>query len=190
LANSRRFANYGSGRCLMSNGFAAITVRRLRLVRFFGMLVFVCPGLSVSGCKKHDSASSESASSEQAPPGSLELVFSYGSEKEKRIGDVTRDFNQRNIKTSGGRAIFVRALSMGSGETIDNILSGRLQAHIASPASGASESNSSGCYALPDYPRRCRSFRSRICSRSVPSYRYANTVSRIGIGRQWKATSG
>ena len=72
-----------------------------------------------------------------APRGSIELVFPYGSEKEKWINDVTQAFNRSGAKTQSGKPIFVRALPMGSGETIDNILSGRLQAHLASPASSA-----------------------------------------------------
>ena len=71
------------------------------------------------------------------PRGALELVFPYGSEKEKWIDEVTGTFNQSGFKTASGKPIFVRALPMGSGETVDNILSGRLQAHIASPASAA-----------------------------------------------------
>jgi Ca-activated chloride channel family protein len=115
-----------------------LLVRQLR--SFHILVIFILPFLclSLSGCKKQESSTREkSASSEQAPRGALELVFPYGSEKEKWIGDVTRDFNQSHLKTSSGKTIFVRALPMGSGETIDNILSGRLQAHIASPASGA-----------------------------------------------------
>ena len=65
------------------------------------------------------------------------MVFPYGSEKEKWINDVTNVFNQSGVKAQSGRPIFVKALPMGSGETIDNILSGRLQAHLASPASAA-----------------------------------------------------
>ncbi len=117
--------------------FETIPVRQLRSLRILAILIplFLC--ISFAGCKKQESATQERASSEQAPQGSLELVFPYGSEKEKWITDVTRDFNQRHVKTQSGKTIFVRALPMGSGETIDNILSGRLQAHIASPASGA-----------------------------------------------------
>ena len=87
------------------------------------------------GCKKQPPASQETPST--APRGALELVFPYGSEKEKWINDVTAAFNRSGVKTQNGKTIFVRALPMGSGETIDNILSGRLQAHIASPASAA-----------------------------------------------------
>jgi len=101
------------------------------------LAILGCALLCFSGCKKQDSSSPGGSSVESTPSGSLELVFPYGSEKEKWIADVTRDFNQKRLKTSSGKPIFVRALPMGSGETVDNILSGRLQAHIASPASGA-----------------------------------------------------
>jgi Ca-activated chloride channel family protein len=96
------------------------------------LLVFV---LLTPGCKKQTPSGSEAPT--LAPRGSLELVFPYGSEKEKWIKDVTDAFNRSNTKTQNGKAIFVRPMPMGSGETIDNILSGRLQAHLASPASAA-----------------------------------------------------
>ena len=91
--------------------------------------------LVFSGCEKPNGVQQEAP--RQAPRGALELVFPYGSEKEKWINDVTRAFNQSGAKTQSGKTIFVRALPMGSGETIDNILSGRLRAHVASPASVA-----------------------------------------------------
>jgi len=91
--------------------------------------------LSFTGCKKQSTENAETPS--PAPRGALELVFPYGSEKEKWITDVTAAFNNSAAKTSTGKRIFVRAIPMGSGETIDNILSGRLQAHLASPASAA-----------------------------------------------------
>ena len=72
-----------------------------------------------------------------APRGALELVFPYGSEKEEWINDVTEAFNRSAAKTQSGKTIFVRALPMGSGESIDNILSGRVHAHLTSPASAA-----------------------------------------------------
>ncbi len=121
----------------VSSAFESIPVCQHRPLRILAILFSFLLGLGLSGCKKESPATQESVSSEKAPAGSLELVFPYGSEKEKWINDVTNDFNQRHIKTQGGKSIFVRALPMGSGETIDNILSGRLQAHIASPASGA-----------------------------------------------------
>ena len=98
------------------------------------ILALIGLGLVFDACKK-PSENREVPSA--VPRGALELVFPYGSEKEKWINDVTRAFNQSSFKTVSGKPIFVRALPMGSGETIDNILSGRLQAHIASPASAA-----------------------------------------------------
>src|SRR5262244_4580623 len=91
--------------------------------------------LLVHGCKSPSDSSREAA--KVAPRGSLELIFPYGSEKEKWINDATAAFNRSGAKTSSGKPIFVRALPMGSGESIDNILSGRLQAHLVSPASAA-----------------------------------------------------
>jgi Ca-activated chloride channel family protein len=100
------------------------------LSTFLFLLVFLA-----AGCKKEPPSSQETPSA--APRGALELVFPYGSEKEKWINDVTAAFNRSGAKSQSGKTIFVRALPMGSGETIDNILSGRLQAHLASPASVA-----------------------------------------------------
>ena len=71
------------------------------------------------------------------PQGALEIVFPYGSEKEKWINDVTAAFNRRARRIQSGRQIFVRTLPMGSGESVDNILSGRVQAHVVSPASAS-----------------------------------------------------
>jgi len=92
--------------------------------------------LFLTSCKE-ENASRQREAAGQAPPGALELVFPYGSEKEKWINDVTPVFNRSGTKTKSGKIIFVRTMAMGSGESIDNILSGRLQAHLASPASGA-----------------------------------------------------
>jgi Ca-activated chloride channel family protein len=88
-----------------------------------------------AGCKSQPPSSQETPAA--APRGALELVFPYGSEKEKWINDVTDAFNRNGAKTQRGKTIFVRALPMGSGESIDNILSGRMQAHLTSPASAA-----------------------------------------------------
>lgn len=121
----------------MPFAFQTIPVRQHRSLRVLTILIFALFCFTQIGCKKESPSTKENTASEQPPSGSLELVFPYGSEKEKWINDVTRDFNQGNFKTQSGKRIFVRALPMGSGETIDNILSGRLQAHIASPASAA-----------------------------------------------------
>lgn len=113
---------------------ALCKVRIYSVARALSFVLFLAV-LMVPGCKKQAPSPAETPTA--APRGSLELVFPYGSEKEKWIKDVTDAFNRSNTKTQNGKTIFVRALPMGSGETIDNILSGRLQAHLASPASAA-----------------------------------------------------
>jgi Ca-activated chloride channel homolog len=71
------------------------------------------------------------------PANALELVLTYGSEKEKWINEVTNDFNRADHRTSSGKRIYVRAIPMGSGEAIDEVLERRNQPHIISPASSA-----------------------------------------------------
>ena len=98
--------------------------------------------LLLSACKPKQkqtwlSEEPKATQANQAPAGALELVFPYGSEKEKWIKDVTESFNRSGRKLAGGKTIFVKAIPMGSGEAVDEILAGRLQAHIVSPASAA-----------------------------------------------------
>src|SRR3974377_1272355 len=99
------------------------------------LFVLIATQLFPAGCGKNNIPQNEKVAS--APTGALELLFPYGSEKEKWITEVTDEFNRRRVKTSRGKPIFVKAMPMGSGESIENILSGQLQAHIASPASAA-----------------------------------------------------
>jgi Ca-activated chloride channel homolog len=111
---------------------------RTHLLAFPVVILSALLFVFIAGCRSSPSDNSSSnEAANRAPQGALEIVFPYGSEKEKWIGDVTPAFNQRANKTQSGRRIFVRALPMGSGESIDNILSGRLQAHLVSPASAA-----------------------------------------------------
>jgi Ca-activated chloride channel family protein len=67
----------------------------------------------------------------------LELLFIYGSEKEEWIKEVTKAFNDARHRTGAGNAIHVKAVPLGSGETIDEVMSGRQKAHLVSPASKA-----------------------------------------------------
>jgi Ca-activated chloride channel family protein len=67
----------------------------------------------------------------------LELLFTYGSEKESWITDVTKTFNQEGHLLKNGKRIQVKAVPLGSGESIDELLAGRRKAHLTSPASGA-----------------------------------------------------
>jgi Ca-activated chloride channel family protein len=65
------------------------------------------------------------------------LLFTYSSEKEGWIKDVTDQFNNGKYKTAKGNTISVKAIPMGSGDIIDELLSGRRQPHLISPASAA-----------------------------------------------------
>ncbi len=109
---------------------------RFGTVLFATLLVIFVLFAAACNSRKESSASGERAAA-PAPPDSLELVFTYGSEKENWIKEVTDRFNAENHRTQGGKPIFVRAVAMGSGETIDEVLSGRLQPHLISPASAA-----------------------------------------------------
>jgi len=94
--------------------------------------------LSISflpACKSK--TSSPETESQVAPADALEIVFTYGSEKEKWINEVTADFNHASHRSNSGKRIFVRAIPMGSGEAIDEVLEGRRQPHLISPASAA-----------------------------------------------------
>jgi Ca-activated chloride channel family protein len=67
----------------------------------------------------------------------IELVFTYGSEKENWITAVTKTFNQGHFKITSGKVIQVTAIPMGSGEATQELLEGKRQAHLCSPASTA-----------------------------------------------------
>ena len=80
-----------------------------------------------------------SPSRDEAPPpaGALELTFTYGSEKEEWLKEITAAFNAARRKTSTGKTIAVKAIPLGSGECIDELVAGTRQAHLTSPASAA-----------------------------------------------------
>src|SRR5262245_52573001 len=85
---------------------------------------FLLGALASGGCEKKPATLSGPVG-EQVPSGALELVFTYGSEKEKWIREATEAFNASGPRLAGGRRTFVRQIPMGSGECIDEILAGR-----------------------------------------------------------------
>ena len=97
-----------------------------------GLLILLLSG-GLIGCRKGSAVHPE----EEKPIAmdEMQLLFSYGSEKQKWIDDVTTAFNRSSAKTSGGKKITVKAVPKGSGECIDDLLSGREHADITSPAS-------------------------------------------------------
>src|SRR5215467_247584 len=107
----------------------------LRKLACFGLFIGAIAMLGGS-CRTRSAAPVE-AEGPVAPPNSLELVFTYSSEKEAWIKDITDRFNRESHKMGNGKAIFVKAIPMGSGDAIDELISGRRQAHLTSPASAA-----------------------------------------------------
>ena len=104
----------------------------------FCTVLIVGAAVLTTGCKSNKpSPASENGAAAPATPDSLELVFTYGSEKERWINEVTDKFNREDHRAQGGKRIFVRAIPMGSGECIDEVLNGARQPHLISPASGA-----------------------------------------------------
>jgi Ca-activated chloride channel family protein len=67
----------------------------------------------------------------------IELEFIYGSEKEDWINEVTADFNAKRFTLDSGEVIQVKHVPLGSGESVYDILEGRRQPHMVSPASAA-----------------------------------------------------
>jgi Ca-activated chloride channel family protein len=101
---------------------------------------WACGGGSHSGGGGTSSASSAgdaAGAGRPRDPNAVELLFTYGSEKEEWIKEVTSAFNDAAHKTASGRPIYVQALAEGSGESIDELLSGSRKAHLTSPASAA-----------------------------------------------------
>jgi Ca-activated chloride channel family protein len=70
----------------------------------------------------------------------IELIFLYGSEKQKWLEEVTKAYEQTN-PTVEGKKVVIKLKAMGSGETIEALLDedkdNRVQAHLISPASRA-----------------------------------------------------
>ena len=93
--------------------------------------------LLLAACKRADTASVAPNTVPPPKAGVLDLLFTYGSEKQAWVELVTADFNQRGVKDGSGKAIRVTAQPKGSGECLDELIAGTNQAHLTSPASSA-----------------------------------------------------
>ncbi len=104
-------------------------MRRSRLALAFtlALLAFACPREHVD----------QVASKPSNPKGTVKVTFTYGSEKEGWIKDVTAAFNAEDHHLADGRSVEVDAIPMGSGDCIDELLQESRQADITSPASAA-----------------------------------------------------
>jgi Ca-activated chloride channel family protein len=93
--------------------------------------------LALAGCGKGREGDPPQVSSRAPDPDALELLFTYGSEKEDWIREATGRFNRERHRTAAGKVIRVEAVAQGSGELIDDLLAGARKAHLTSPASAA-----------------------------------------------------
>ncbi len=96
----------------------------------------------VGACSKSETPSGQaSGGSDQASPPpnepTVQIKFTYGSEKKAWISDVTSAFNAAANRMPDGKRIWVNSIPEGSGDCIDELISGARQADIVSPASGA-----------------------------------------------------
>ena len=67
--------------------------------------------------------------------GIIDVIFTYGSEKEDWVEAVTADFNQRAVKDGAGKVIRVTSLRRDSSDCLDELMAGTTKAHLTSPAS-------------------------------------------------------
>ena len=93
--------------------------------------------LAACGRVREHSGSESSSPAASNPKGSVKLTFTYGSEKEEWIKDVTAAFNAGDHRLADGRTIEVAAIPLGSGDCIDELLTETRKADITSPASAA-----------------------------------------------------
>jgi Ca-activated chloride channel family protein len=111
------------------------------------LLLLLLPVLSLAACKPRSGGGRAAGGSSDGGSGAspaavaagdaVELLFTYGSEKEDWIKEATERFNAGGYKAPGGRPIRVQAVPQGSGESIDDLLAGTRKADLTSPASAA-----------------------------------------------------
>lgn len=92
--------------------------------------------LAIVACQSRRERGTDS-SERPRDPNAVQLVFTYGSEKEAWIRAATEAFNNGDHRNAAGRRIEVEAIPMGSGECIDELLNETRKAHLTSPASAA-----------------------------------------------------
>ncbi|HEY0009559.1 MAG TPA: substrate-binding domain-containing protein, partial [Tepidisphaeraceae bacterium] len=101
------------------------------------LLIVLTMLIGFVGCSKEEPEPAEKRAEESPPAETIELVFTYGSEKKAWINDVTAAFNADTTRVINRKRLTVQAIPMGSGEVIDEVLAGARQPDLVSPASGA-----------------------------------------------------
>lgn len=103
---------------------------------FLFIIIAVIAGVLWSRSGGPSDASIDPAAAQPPPADALAIRIVYGSEKQAWIEAVTAEFNARKTLIAG-RPVFVTAVAKGSGELIDDVLAGRDEADLVSPASAA-----------------------------------------------------
>ena len=112
-------------------------LRRITLAVFGLLTLFTLFACGSGGGTSKETGTSPASSETAARPGDVNVVFTYGSEKQVWIEETTAAFNRERHKTSSGKFIHIDAIPMGSGDCVDEILSGQRQPTLISPASAA-----------------------------------------------------
>lgn len=110
-----------------------------QIARVSFLLIVLASIVALVSCNQapNEPASNQTHAAPQVPQGALELTFTYGSEKKAWIEEATSAFNAENHTLKSGQKIFVTAIPLGSGDCIDELLTGDRHADLTSPASGA-----------------------------------------------------
>ncbi|HEX4796946.1 MAG TPA: VWA domain-containing protein [Humisphaera sp.] len=120
----------------------AVGRRSNGVFRIINAIFAIALGCIALACdrKSENQTDSSSGQSSGMPPAvtanQVEVLFVYGSEKQDWIDAVTPAFNSERHTLADGRLIHITTKPMGSGESKDDILAGRVQADVWSPASG------------------------------------------------------
>lgn len=94
--------------------------------------------LAVVACTKTDSSNpAQPSSAAPVAKSAVTLVVSCSSEKKDWMKEAVQAFSQTQPKTPSGAGIRVDLRVAGSGEAADDIVAGRLKAHVFAPASTA-----------------------------------------------------
>jgi Ca-activated chloride channel family protein len=96
--------------------------------------LIVASCLLAGGCRKGPEPHASPPASSAAP---VKLTFTYGSEKQAWVEEVTAAFEATGPRTAAGAAIEVEAVPLGSGELVDELATGRREPDLISPASSA-----------------------------------------------------
>ncbi len=83
------------------------------------------------------SVSTDQQTATAVPPGALEITFAYGSEKQAWVEECTRRWLATQPRSASGKPLHLTGKPMGSGECMEDVAAGRIQADLVSPASDA-----------------------------------------------------